>query len=143
MEILGNNLKTFFDEVDLNEEKAKITYCNRRYEIWEVSEDLFELMCSMKEEVFRTIAGNEAWWRSSSGCILGRPDAKYKVNGKYLIGWDSSVYKSKRGKKFDSLTEYLCECVGASTGRNVCACAVDLAKYNGMTMAELFKKYEG
>ena len=44
---------------------------------------------------------------------------------------------------YTNLTEYLCECVGASTGKNVCACAMDLAKYNDMTMAKLFEKYGG
>ena len=52
-------------------------------------------------------------------------------------------YEEEPIKEFQNLTEYLCDCVGASTEKNVCACAVDLAKYNGMTMAELFAKYEG
>lgn len=148
MEILGNNLKRFFDEIDLYEEKAKITYSNRRYEVWEVSESLFKDMCDMKEETFRDIAGDDAWWRSSSGCVLGRPDARAKVNGKFLICWDKDYYlpdeyEEEPIKEFQSLTEYLCDCVGASMEKNVCACAVDFAKYNGMTMAELFAKYEG
>ena len=46
-------------------------------------------------------------------------------------------YKTTR---YTNLSEYLCDCIGASTGKNVCACCVDLAKYNDMTMAELFEK---
>lgn len=41
-----------------------------------------------------------------------------------------------------SLSEYLCEFIGASTPHNVVACVIDLAKFNHLTMCELFKKYE-
>ena len=71
------------------------------------------------------------------------PDVEFEVNGETLIGWDSPIYSSKIGHKYKSLSDYLCNCVGASQPRNVCACAMDLAKYNDMTMGELFDKYEG
>lgn len=45
-------------------------------------------------------------------------------------------------KKYQSLSEYLCEFIGASTPHNVVSCAMDLAKFNYLTMGELFKKYE-
>lgn len=38
---------------------------------------------------------------------------------------------------------YLCDEIGASTERNVCACTIDLAQQNNLTLAELFKKYLG
>ena len=79
-----------------------------------------------------------AWWRSCEGSVLGTPDTRFIVNQHYLIGWDRLHCERK---KYTNLTEYLCDCVGASTGKNVCACAMDLAKYNDMTMAELFEKY--
>lgn len=59
-------------------------------------------------------------------------------NGECLLGWNRLGYETTR---YTNLTEYLCDCVGASTGKNVCACCVDLAKYNDMTMAKLFEKY--
>ena len=49
---------------------------------------------------------------------------------------------SNKGNRYESLSDYLCNCVGVSEPKNVCACAMDLAKYNDMTMAELFEKYE-
>ena len=70
--------------------------------------------------------------------MLGVPDTRFIVNHHYLIGWDR-LHCERR--KYTNLTEYLCDCVGASTGKNVCACAMDLAKYNDITMAELFEKY--
>ena len=145
-EILGGNLKRFFDTVDNKYNDAEITYANERYEIWEVSDNLFTLMCNMSEEEFVELAGEDAWWRQSEGSNLGVPYEKNVVNGHKLISWSKGYFdceSSRRSKKYESLSDYLCNCVGASQPRNVCACAMDLAKYNNMTMGELFRKYEG
>lgn len=141
-EILGDNLKKFFDIVDNPPSEAEITYAGNRYEVWEVSDELHKKMCDMSEEEFIELAGEDAWWRSSSGSVLGVPDTVFEINGSDLVVWDSPIYESKKGKKYENLSDYLCNCVGVSQPRNVCACAMDLAKYNNMTMGELFQKYE-
>lgn len=143
MEILGNKLKRFFDKVDNPPNDADISYAGNRYEVWEISEDLFNKMCDMSEDEFVKLAGEEAWWRQSDGSVLGVPDTYFSVHGERLLGWDSPIYESKVWHKYVNLSEYLCDCIGASTGKNVCACVTDLAKYNDMTIAELFDKYEG
>ena len=142
-EILGKNLKQFFDTFDNPPNDAEITYAGDRYEVWEVFDDLFIKMCNMSEEEFVEMAGEDVWWRSSIGSVLGAPDTEFNVNGNDLVAWDSPIYESKKGNKYESLSDYLCNCIGASLPRNVCACAMDLAKYNDMTMSELFEKYEG
>ena len=142
-EILGKNLKKFFDTIDNPPNDAEITYAGDKYEVWKVSDELFEKMCNMTEEKFIGIAGEDAWCRQSYGSNLGYPDAEFEVNGKNLTGWDSPIYDSKIGNKYENLSDYLCNCIGVSQPRNVCACAMDLAKYNDMTMSELFEKYEG
>lgn len=142
-EILGKNLKKFFDAVDSECKNADITYAGDRYEVWKVSDELFQKICDMSEEEFVELAGEDTWWRQSHGSNLGYPNAEFEVNGKYLNGWDSPIYSSKIGQKYDDLSDYLCNCVGVSQPRNVCACAMDLSKYNDMTMGELFEKYEG
>lgn len=139
VEVLGNNLKQFFDIVDNPPNDAEITYAGERYEVWEVSDELHKKMCDMSEEEFVEMAGEDAWWRSSTGSVLGVPDTEFEVNGEYLLGWNRW---EREQKNYSDLSEYLCECIGASTGKNVCACAMDLAKYNDMTMGELFEKYE-
>lgn len=140
-EILGNNLKQFFDTIDNPPNDAEITYAGNIYEVWEVSDELFEKMCDMSEEEFIEMAGNDAWWRSSDGSVLGIPDTEFNINEKDMIGWNT------RGKyeqfEYDNLSNYLCYGIGASQPQNVCACAIDLAKYNDITMGELFEKYEG
>ena len=45
--------------------------------------------------------------------------------------------------KYETLTEYMCDEIGASMESNVCALAVDLARANGLTMSRLFELYEG
>lgn len=143
-EILGNKLQKFFDIVDPHYSEAEITYSDYgRYEVWEVSDKLFEEMCNMTEEKFEEMAGEEAWWRSSDGSNLGCPDTYFIVNDAELLAWDSPIYSSKKGHGYSNLSEYLCECVGASLPKNVCALATDLAFYNDMKMSELFEIYEG
>ena len=53
--------------------------------------------------------------------------------------WDEEISKDIN---YQSLSEYLCEFIGASMPRSVVACAIDLAKFNHLTMGELFEKYE-
>ena len=138
VEILGNNLKQFFDAIDNPPKDAEITYAGERYEVWEVSDELHKKMCDMSEEEFVGLAGKDAWWRSSTGSVLGVPDTEFHVKGKDMIGWNRW---EREQKIYSNLSEYLCECVGVSLPKNVCACAMDLAKYNNMSMAELFEKY--
>lgn len=87
MEILGNKLKRFFDIVDNPPNDAEITYAGNRYEVWEVSEDLFNKMCGMSEDEFVKLAGEEAWWRQSDGSVLGVPDTYFLfMENDYLDG---------------------------------------------------------
>ena len=142
-EILGNKLKRFFDIVDPHYSEAEITYSDYgKYEVWEVSDKLFKKMCNMTEEKFEEIAGEEAWWISSDHSVLGCPDTYFTVNDAELLAWDSPIYSSKKGHDYSNLTEYLCDCLGASSSKNVCALATDLALYNNMKMSELFDTYE-
>ena len=96
IEILGKNLKQFFDTIDNPPNDAEITYAGERYEIWEVSDELYKRMCDMSEEEFIEIAGENAWWRQSYGSNLGYPDTEFDVNGNNLVAWDSPIYESKK-----------------------------------------------
>ena len=144
-EILGGNLKRFFDAIDSKCSNSDITYAGDRYEVWSITDELFDKICDMSEEEFVKLAGDDAWWRQSEGSNLGTPDTIFQIKGQKMLGWtklwvdEMEDYELNR----ESLTEYLCNCIGVSQPRNVCACAMDLAKYNGMSMGELFTKYEG
>ena len=147
-EILGNNLEQFFNNNFLNNDTTRrLTYKGNRCEVWEVSNTVFDVMCDMTEEEFICSAGEDAWWRSADGCNLGSPDTTVHINGCKLIGWAGEPWEDEEeDDEFEiysnSLSDYLADVIGASQPRNVCAIAVDLAKYNNMTMAELFAKCE-
>lgn len=138
-EILGNNLAVFFTNAVI---KANQTYKGKRYEIWEVSEYDYEKMCNMSEEDFTDYASDDgAWWRGSEGSIMDIPDVEFIINGEKMIGWNTrGEYENYQ---YANLSDYLCYGIGASQPKNVCALAIDLAKYNNITMSELFTKYEG
>ena len=142
-EILGNNLEQFFN-TDIN---GKCTYKGREYEVWEVSNKVFNAMCDMSEEEFEKLAGKYAWWRSAKGSTLGIPDTTVYINGHEILVWGRMPWDYDEEDKDEiyasHLTNYLCDVIGVSQPRNVCALAVDLAKYNNMTLGELFTKYEG
>lgn len=165
-EILGNNLEQFFN----SEINGKRTYKGNRYEVWEVSNEVFNTMCDMSEEKFVELASEDAWWRSTEGSNQGVPNNKYIINGEEIIAWDGyrrcdyyidycmdcedriegmckasneDIESCCGERRYNTLSDYFCDEIGASQPKNVCALAVDLAKYNGITMGELFTKYEG
>ena len=145
-EILGNNLKQVFFILDNQDEEIPVcTFRNNRYEVWEVPDKLFEDISNMSEEDFEKFAGEDAWWRSSNGSVLYSLDkGEITINNQKMIGWIKKPWNEEISTdiKYSSLTEYLCEFIGASTPLNVVACAMDLAKFNHLIMGELFKKYE-
>ncbi len=165
-EILAENLQPLFDNSDLS---GKCTYRGKFYEVWEVSDKDFETLCSISDEDFEKLCP-EGMWRSAVGSNMGGcPDVQYEIKDNKLFAWDGnkrSDYETeceecsdkKNGicagneqdfeecfgkRKYNGLLEYLCEEIGASQSKNVCALAVDLARYNNLTLGELFTKYEG
>lgn len=145
-EILGNNLKQFFFVLDYPKEYGAIcTYKSNRYEVWLMDDEIFDMIADMSEEKFMKIAGEDAWWRSSNGSVLYSLDkGEVTINNQKMIGWIRKPWDEEISKNinYQSLLEYLCEFIGASMPHNVVACVMDLAKFNHLTIGELFKKYE-
>lgn len=140
-EILANNLSVFFANAGI---EAKRTYRGEMYEVWELSDTDYEKISNMSEEEFEKLADSEnSWWRYATGSVLMFPKDNIKINNQDIIAWADSIYENKKKREYDSLLEYFCDHLGLSQPRNVCAVSVDLAKYNNMTMGELFTKYEG
>lgn len=164
-EILGGNgLHKAFKELGI---KATRTYRGSEephYEVWELSKDdlkKLEYDVEWKDEW--------GWWRWCKGSNMGTPFSFFSINGKELIAWDGRKREDLRDDwdnepqeekaayhysfkeyeetmyphKYETLTKYMCYELGASTEKNVCALAVDLARANGLTMAKLFEIYEG
>lgn len=163
-EILAQGLAEFFTNSGLS---GCCTYKGEMYEVWEVSDAVFYDMNNMSEEKFESLCP-DGMWRYSTGSIFGVPGKEYIINDKPLKAWDdrreryiredcNDCVDKQQGfcmetendynecfgeRKYRGLLEYLCEEIGASQPRNVCALAMDLARANNMKMGELFSKYE-
>lgn len=138
-----------------------------KYQVWELSQEDFDKICSLNEADWKDTWG---WWRYSDGSNLGSVNHEFVVHGEKILAWDGykqldfetecaiSCSDRKRGlckgteedfeacfgkREYPDIITYLCDEVGASTEKNVCACTVDLARQNNMTLSQLFKKYLG
>lgn len=168
-EIIGENMGNIFAALDINPKETfngRIGYWDK-FTVWEINDEDFETLCNMTDEEFEKYSKDWPWWRYAEGSNQGVPYYEFTVNGEKLIAWydidrDKDLIEDFENEdeadqeggleqyiatwhtmEFPTLTEYLCSELGASTERNVCALAVDLAKYNNMTVAELFRKYGG
>ena len=148
-EILGGELDKAFEELNMN---AKKTYESKNlhyeyqevYQVWELSDEDFEKICNMSEKDWKD---NWGWWRSAEGSNMCSPIYRYNINHHYIKAWDGNTRERNSKdcwpREYEYLTEYICDEIGASMEKNICALAVDLAKINGITMGELFRKYQG
>lgn len=131
--IMGNVAKDFNRlGIELRE-----TYNGVNYKVCEVTKEEFETLCDEPD-----IEGiwDEGCWRYCKGSNQDKPNRKVVINGKEIIAWYDDEIPLK---EFRGLVHYLCEEMGVSQPRNVCALSTDLAKHNNMKLSELFKIYEG
>ena len=158
---------------DMNLTSAQCTYryhpeqgdWHEDYQVWELSQDDFDIICSVSNDDWKDTFG---WWRYATGSNLGSVNHEYIVHGEKIVAWDgvhtdfeeecsvcsdfkngmcertATDFEECFGKReYPDVISYLCEEIGASTEKNVCACTIDLARQNGMSLSELFKKYLG
>lgn len=132
------------------------TYVGEDYSVCEVTEDEFKTLDNEPD-----IEGTwqDGGWRYAEGSNQFTPNEKIKINGKEIIAWydDSNDFDSEEEREeyleehdgimpleeYQDLLTYLCDEVGCSQPRNVCAVTIDLAKYNNVKLSELFKIYQG
>lgn len=150
MEILAGNLDGFIERSGINAVKAHETKDNR-YQVWEIEEKEFEKLCQTKDDDYK----DNEWWRSAQGSNMGSVYRRFKINSHYIYAWDGAtreemeeenknlpVYdRLSTPREYAGLSEYLCDEIGASQPRNVCALCIDLAIHNQISMAELFRKF--
>ena len=131
--LAGGGIHKAFKELDI---KATRTYCNEAcpYQVWEIDKKDLHLLDEATEW-----KDNWGWWRHTKGSNMGSAYEFLTVNGQFLIGWKSLQDKDT----YDSLVDYFADGLGYNDGTSVAALAKDLARYNGMTMAKLFKVFQG
>ena len=135
VEILASNAisKNSFQKLNI---EANRTYEGENFSVWEIEKkDLRVLEESHDEELFWQLG----WWVFSKGSNFGKPFDFLTVNGQFLIGWQTKSCKDT----YDKLTDYLTDGLGITDKEDICGCAVDLARANGMSMSKLFKTCEG
>ena len=171
IEIMGENMSNIFIILGISPKETfngSIGYWSN-FKVWEVSEAEFKMLCDMTDEQFDRWSEEDTWWRQSNGSIMGTPCYDFIINGQSIVAWRDHYWEDKYREEWESLSDeekyeykdvgdycdtwmtteyrdildYFCDELGASTERNVCALATDLAKYNNMTLAELFRKYGG
>ena len=150
-EILGNNLMEVLSSLNV---KAQIMYKGRSYEVWELDDTQFDILCNIPEEDWE---GYDSWWRYSEGAVI-TPCEDVIINGIRVLGYENYKEKSwidemrekepNENWRYDmqeyySLTNHLSDTCGTSTEKNVAALAVEMAKWNGMKLSELFERLEG
>lgn len=148
-EILGGELDKAFKELNIS---AKKTYESKNirheyqeiYQVWELSDEDFEKICNLTEKDWKDDWG---WWRSAEGSNLCNPISRFNINHHYMKAWDGvnreTSSRDHWSREYNNLLEYFCDEIGASMEKHICALAVDLARINGITMGELFRKYQG
>jgi hypothetical protein len=170
-EIIGENLQTFFDNTGITATKTYSGHIGYwpQFEVWEISEEDYDDICIMTEDEYEHFAADGSWWRGADGSNMGMINEEFIINGLPIMAWRNEyrvgeyindwndMNEEERDeyedfedflntwfpKEYAHLTTYFCDELGASTERNVCALATDLAKYNNITMAELFRRYGG
>lgn len=114
-------------------------YSSKSFNIWWIPDYELDRITNISDGLWRNEWG---FWRYADGCnIECWPRQMFTINGKSMYGW----YHPDRDHvvtKYESLLSYLQNEIGASTPKNVCAVSVGLAELNGITMADLFKRYQ-
>ena len=114
--------------------KSPIDLYNDRpyYEIWEIEKSdlrVVEEAC-MSEDILCCY---------SKGANKGTPFEPLTIAGQFAIGWTAVNGKDT----FNCLTDYFKDGLGVTDDYEVCACATTMAKTNGRSMSQLWKKLEG
>lgn len=115
------------------------------YRVYEVSDEDFQVLINEPDSEEIDGIWEDCGWRYCEGSNQGTPNATLKINNKELKCWLENVFEDDKESyipSYNNLLNYLCEEMGISEFRNVCALAKDLAKYNGIKMSELFKIYQ-
>ena len=104
------------------------------YEVWELNKNDLKTLDEVMEW-----PDEFGWYKYAKGSNMGTAADFFTVNGQFMIGWETRDGKDT----YNSLMDYFIEGLGIYAESLVCACAVDLARVNGMSMGRLFETFEG
>lgn len=102
------------------------------YEIWEIDK-------SDLRAIEETCMAEDVLFCYSKGANKGTPFEPLTINGQFVIGWTAINNKDT----FNCLTDYFTDGLGITDPYEICACATTIAKTNGWSLSQLWKKLEG
>ena len=169
-EFIGENMGVIFEKLNIpymQGYSGSIGYW-QNFGVYKIFEQDFPKLCDIPDEEFEKQFPN-SWWRYAEGSNMGTPNCEFIINGCQIDAWQNEWYVDDLVNEYNRLTpdeqleydgvedyiaenytyeypnllDYLCNELGVSTEKNVCALATDLAKYNEMSMAQLFGIYGG
>lgn len=128
---------SFKDLVKRMEFEAKQLYkCQKDddiyYEIWEIEKadiKTIENTCILEGILFCY----------SKGANRGTPFEPLTIHGEFVIGWTAINNKDT----FNCLTDYFTDGLGITDPYEICACATTMAKANGWSLSDMWRKLEG
>ena len=143
---MGNILEDF-NRLDI---EVRQTYNGEEYGVCEVTDEEFKMLC-VDEETEDT--WQDCGWRYCEGSNQGEVNSTLIIGGKELNCWftpfkydDEEATEEDNNEQYlpeyNNLLTYLCEEIGCSQPRNICALTKDLAKCNNIKLSDLFKIYQ-
>lgn len=135
VEILGGNgLHKAFKELDIEATRTYRGSEKPHYEVWELSkDDLRKLEYSTEWE------DKWGWWSYSKGEHRGTACDFLTINGVDVIAWQ----EDSKNDSFKCFTDYFKDCLGTTDKNKICAYSVYLAKTNGWSLSDMWRKLEG
>lgn len=134
-EILGSGaLYKAFRELDIEATRVYKGKEKPHYQVWELSKDdakRLECILEWKDEW--------GWFCHSNGEHRGTAYDFITINGVGVIAWQEGC----ENDTFNCLTDYFKDCLGVIDKNQICAYSVYLAKTNGWSLSQLWKKLEG
>ncbi|MGE6515178.1 hypothetical protein [Lysinibacillus sphaericus] len=152
-QIIGANLDLSFPELKISATKVHETekdWLGVALQVWEMEEREYQKFGLIEEDDWKQEYG---WWRNA-GCNHTGKKHEFIVKGHRMIGFaednhylhDREYYALEDGEelpqiKFENLHEYLENYIGISKHENYTYFVHSLAEINGLTKAEIFKRY--
>lgn len=147
MKIIGGNLDLAFTVLGLSAIKLHETEKDQwgiSLQVWELEDDSWYTLSMMDEDSWKDEYG---WWRNSR-CNYRNKLIEFKINNESMIGYKEEIhylhepeYETNKPIEFKSLYDYFTEYIGISKYENFTYFIHSLAEINGMSKAEMLKKY--
>lgn len=102
------------------------------YEIWEIEK-------SDVRAVEEACMAENVLFCYSKGANRGTPFEPLTIHGEFVIGWTTVNNKDT----FNCLTDYFIDGLGITDSYEICACATTMAKANGWSLSDMWRKLEG